>query len=661
MWWNTGPHLKRRMAKERGEYGMRDSISYFQDLTGIEELKEILRSKYGTLTRAWRVAFDTDSNGLIDAREFVEALSKIGFIGNRRSLWCNLDADQSGFISLAEVDLEAATKLERFRVQCVTKFGSMEAAWNECLDVNRSGGMSLAEFLVSSETLGYTCHDEVRELFDLLRTVPGTWSIGLHDLIFLQHWEDRKQVSVARSWRAKPRWVNKDPFLFGDPVKFRGSGAKGAAVACSVPLGNSGVSEDTAFNTDKLSLSKPQRPQSPPPRCHGGGHTAGTTSVLHSLSPPPGGVFLTSQRPPLSAVVPPPNMASQRTSHGMTARPHPSADWGEEASSRAVTPGRHSSRAVTPVPPTGADRGRPRAASKSESGGSGTDGGGGARGGSNQATAPASKSVEDGQGIAAMLWHIPIPSPSTLATTSRQLEAKRPDSSARADDVIRSGTLFGGYRQARCGGVGGEARHHEQLLAATFPSDAGGPRVFAENVTTADQGGGRHVWEDIVKVDQCLSWQSFLDFLRERYGSLPRAFDILDASGDGYLSQNEFLNILTRKERYCRASEALRLFDVAVAKGGQGTLSWSNFGITVDEWRNYQFDKQLQGNQTLCERQMQLNGSRLHKARADHEKRMKEPGKKPNEAFSTPLERGWGFPPLYDPPRTPIPKERKRS
>lgn len=217
MWWSTGPHLARRCAEERGDKARHKSMekkvarSYFALERDTDEFCKVLTSKYGTITRGWRVAMDTDNSGSLDFREFVAALKKIGFTGNYRTLWHNLDTDQSGYIGLPELDPVAAHALDRFRVVLTTRFGSIAKAWSMALDQDHSGMVNVDEFVFSAKELGY-CEGEARELFELLQVRPGAHCIALHDVLFLQGWEDTK-CCAQKNTRVSLGWVNKDPHL----------------------------------------------------------------------------------------------------------------------------------------------------------------------------------------------------------------------------------------------------------------------------------------------------------------------------------------------------------------------------------------------------------------------------------------------------------------
>merc|ERR1711974_586993 len=110
---------------------------------------------------------------------------------------------------------------------------------------------------------------------------------------------------------------------------------------------------------------------------------------------------------------------------------------------------------------------------------------------------------------------------------------------------------------------------------------------------------------------------------------------------------------VTRKMRYCRASEALRLFDSKATSLDR--IKYQDLGITSQDWIKYNHDKR-QEEQAMKNRSVQMKppafggeGQRWALAAQTHEKRMKSQPKKPPEAFRTSLPTGWGFPPTYLP------------
>jgi len=591
MWWNVGPHLKRRMAVERTT--KRGVSSYYMNLNGIDELRQILMGKFGTLTRAWRTALDTRDQGIIDCREFCEAMNKISFVGNLRSLWNNMDLDQSGFISLSELDKEGSEALEKFRVRCVVQFGSMQAAWDNCLDKNKSGGMSLGEMKDAAKDLGYQSTREVAYLFSLLQATPGSFAIQAHDILFLQKWEDRKQKAVSRSWRIKSKWVNHDPYFHAD-------------------------TEIAEHETGLVQKRKSITATGFDPR------TMVCKSVSMARSPP-----------------------------GATPSPVPFSKGA--ASSRSPSPGRQQQRGS--VNWVGAGELWPAAAGKDSP----------IQKAQKSFVAKVVVKADDENGLDLELMRMASGSATPqLASSAPKDDAAQKEKEkmkwrrSTVKDVVPAGLLlsatvkpFGRTHEAETEGPKMKSR-----LTARFMQDAGlepprlnqPPQNYVDDDSTGDS-----VFTDVVLMDQCKAWEAFREFLVDKYGSLPRAFDIIDSSGDGLLSRNEFLEIVTRKHRYCRASEAVRLFDSALlldetASVLNGNISWTSFGITLEEWKSYLKTKQLQKQAHFVQRQNIFRGLRGEMAKEEHNKRIQCPGKKPMAAFWTPLISGWGFPPSYEPP-----------
>lgn len=493
MWWNAGPHLKRRMAYERGETNKPRQTHgeiFFHGKTGKDDFLEILKRKYGTLTRAWRLAMDVDDSGLLDAREFAAAMKVVGYVGNVRSLWFNLDDDQSGLISLKEIDPEAAEELEKFRSQCTYIFGSMDAAWDLCLDKDKSGALTLPELSVAALELGYTDQDEVDRLFDLLRLEPAAFRVLKHEALFLQRWEERKQKTIARAWRLGAHWVNKDPYLW----------------------------------KDKPVLQEAWKPQQQAP-------------IERSKSP----------------------------------------------AESVVIPGRKS------------------------------------------------PSIES---LSTLFSEPPIPQEQQEPNTSHSHHASK-------FHVLRKVSAL---RASAPSPIGGK-------LNKVAPIEIDASEVTSE---TAESN-----YEGIVAIDQRRAWIAFETHLIDTFGSLPKAFDVMDTSGDGRIEREEWMHTVTRKLRYCRASEALRLFDSKVQHGN--CIKWEDLGITSEDWIMYIHKKRL-AEQEIKNRSKQMKpvafggeGLRRDLAVQDHEKRLKSTPKKPPEAFWTTLPHGWGFPPTFIDPRATTP------
>lgn len=70
----------------------------------VDQLKDILVSKYGSVVAAWDGVLDKDHSGELDYEEFVAACREVGLAGSLRSVYRELDKDGNGTISLVELD-----------------------------------------------------------------------------------------------------------------------------------------------------------------------------------------------------------------------------------------------------------------------------------------------------------------------------------------------------------------------------------------------------------------------------------------------------------------------------------------------------------------------------------------------------------------------------
>merc|ERR1719353_465222 len=75
-----------------------------EDAKELNAFRECLLGKYPSVARAWREGLDTKKTGRLGKDEFVAAVGALGFAGNAARVYELLDSDNSGFVSLEEVD-----------------------------------------------------------------------------------------------------------------------------------------------------------------------------------------------------------------------------------------------------------------------------------------------------------------------------------------------------------------------------------------------------------------------------------------------------------------------------------------------------------------------------------------------------------------------------
>ena len=98
------------------------------------------------MINAWK-HLDSDNNGRLSYAEFCKACRSVGYFCNLRKLWNALDDDQTGFITLNELDFaNNAALLEQFVQILVHRFKQIGKAWAVGFGA-KSSRISKAEFM----------------------------------------------------------------------------------------------------------------------------------------------------------------------------------------------------------------------------------------------------------------------------------------------------------------------------------------------------------------------------------------------------------------------------------------------------------------------------------------------------------------------------------
>merc|ERR1719238_2066584 len=94
--------------------GQQEYNQAFWGAHGADGFRKKLISQYGSIATAWRVALDKKDVGKISFAELCTLCREIGFGGNVKKVWKDLDTDEDGFISLGDLDTDAHKAISRF-------------------------------------------------------------------------------------------------------------------------------------------------------------------------------------------------------------------------------------------------------------------------------------------------------------------------------------------------------------------------------------------------------------------------------------------------------------------------------------------------------------------------------------------------------------------
>jgi len=149
-----------------------------------KDFKKFLKKKYGHFVRAWRRALSGDGSMLLQKTDLFKACARMGWPGDVRLLWRALDPDDSGAISIEELDVKSAETIALFHRFVDQHFGTTSVAFR-AFDRSNTKKLRQGEFLSALKSYGFT--EPTKSLFQAL-DFEGNGYIVEEDLFFLDRW-----------------------------------------------------------------------------------------------------------------------------------------------------------------------------------------------------------------------------------------------------------------------------------------------------------------------------------------------------------------------------------------------------------------------------------------------------------------------------------------
>lgn len=155
-----------------------DESSTFLGAKGAEGFRTHLKLTYGSVLAGWRI-LDKDGYGRLSFQHFCSACRRMGYHGNLKLLWADLDKSSSGFVSIMEIDPEVGHYVITFKTQLRDKYGDILAAWKKSLDKRGRGYIEEEQVAECLQELGLDLN--AKKLYEMLRVCKATVGISLRD------------------------------------------------------------------------------------------------------------------------------------------------------------------------------------------------------------------------------------------------------------------------------------------------------------------------------------------------------------------------------------------------------------------------------------------------------------------------------------------------
>mmetsp|Transcript_133735 Transcript_133735/g.285971 ORF Transcript_133735/g.285971 Transcript_133735/m.285971 type:complete len:821 (-) Transcript_133735:25-2487(-) len=186
---------KKDQAKARALTVFKKKIDTVAEAAMLADFKQFLRKKYGGFLRAWRQVLAVNDSMVLQKPQFLKAFAKLGFKGDAKNLWRTFDRDDSGSVSIDELDPQGAELLAHFKRFIDEKWGGAVGAF-KALDKDGSKSVKQQEFVDAMK--GYGFRYPTKQLFHGLDR-DGAKSIQADEILFIDKWKPLPYLIVGPS------------------------------------------------------------------------------------------------------------------------------------------------------------------------------------------------------------------------------------------------------------------------------------------------------------------------------------------------------------------------------------------------------------------------------------------------------------------------------
>jgi hypothetical protein len=192
---STGKPLAPLSNKEAVKSMMEQWEGQKRGMVSVNEFRNMLIQRYGSVFSAWKKLLDTDQNGIMTLPDWTQSCQKLG-LKSIKTLWHELDKEGKGHVYLKDICQETGEAFAQFEKRVLSKYGDTKTAWRKGFDPKNTLRCDLEPFVKLCEGVGYA--GDASRLYKLVRPESGRAFLNFEDL-----WPDLDKNQFAHVSQAR--------------------------------------------------------------------------------------------------------------------------------------------------------------------------------------------------------------------------------------------------------------------------------------------------------------------------------------------------------------------------------------------------------------------------------------------------------------------------
>jgi len=183
--------MKARTAYDRDVEGAMETLV-------IESFSRFLAERYGSVMKAWRRALDANRNGSLFFSEFIDALTRVSWLGDASALWSALlrraqRSCEDPAVGLRELSPDDSLCIDSFQSWADQQFGGTISMFR-ALNSEPNGSLTFQEFQDACVKYGYD--GNATTIFHEILDLDGVGTVSLRDMAVLESDALRREMTL---------------------------------------------------------------------------------------------------------------------------------------------------------------------------------------------------------------------------------------------------------------------------------------------------------------------------------------------------------------------------------------------------------------------------------------------------------------------------------